>query len=127
MLDFHTLVVGDGIDPMVAHREFLKIDEYAAGRRGWSTRDRGISIINVKWADPPVPKAGQLRTEKVEGGRQYEHPGGIPRRVHHRRAARAGPLVDAGALRGRRRSRRASAQDPRPADRASAALESEDA
>ena len=27
-LDFHTLVVRDGIDPQAAHREFLKIDEY---------------------------------------------------------------------------------------------------
>jgi hypothetical protein len=27
-IDFHTLVVGDGIDPMAAHREFLKIVEY---------------------------------------------------------------------------------------------------
>ncbi|MCK1282238.1 hypothetical protein IVB46_44190 [Bradyrhizobium sp. 61] len=27
-IDFHTLVVGDGIDPKAAHREFLKIDEY---------------------------------------------------------------------------------------------------
>jgi hypothetical protein len=27
-IDFHTLVVRDGIDPLVAHREFLKIDEY---------------------------------------------------------------------------------------------------
>lgn len=27
-IDFHTMVVRDGIDPQVAHREFLKIDEY---------------------------------------------------------------------------------------------------
>ena len=27
-IDFHTVVVGDGIDPQNAHREFLKIDEY---------------------------------------------------------------------------------------------------
>jgi hypothetical protein len=27
-IDFHTLVVRDGIDPAAAHREFLKIDEY---------------------------------------------------------------------------------------------------
>lgn len=27
-IDFHTCVVRDGIDPQVAHREFLKIDEY---------------------------------------------------------------------------------------------------
>jgi hypothetical protein len=27
-IDFHTLVVRDGIDPQAAHREFLKIDEY---------------------------------------------------------------------------------------------------
>jgi hypothetical protein len=27
-IDFHTLVVGDGIDPLAAHAEFLKIDEY---------------------------------------------------------------------------------------------------
>ena len=27
-LDFHTLVVRDGINPQAAHREFLKIDEY---------------------------------------------------------------------------------------------------
>jgi hypothetical protein len=27
-VDFHTLVVGDGIDPQAAHREFFKIDEY---------------------------------------------------------------------------------------------------
>lgn len=25
---FHSIVVGDGIDPMRAHQEFLKIDEY---------------------------------------------------------------------------------------------------
>ena len=25
---FHTLVVRDGVDPLKAHREFLKIDEY---------------------------------------------------------------------------------------------------
>lgn len=25
---FHTLVVGDGIDPKAAHREFLQIDEF---------------------------------------------------------------------------------------------------
>jgi len=28
MLDFNTLVVRDGIDPQVAHLEFMKIDEY---------------------------------------------------------------------------------------------------
>lgn len=28
-IEFHTLVVRDGIDPQAAHREFLKIDEYA--------------------------------------------------------------------------------------------------
>lgn len=28
-IEFNTLVVRDGIDPQVAHREFLKIDEYA--------------------------------------------------------------------------------------------------
>jgi hypothetical protein len=28
-IDFHTVVVRDGIDPQVAHAEFLKIDEYA--------------------------------------------------------------------------------------------------
>lgn len=28
-IDFHTLVVRDGIDPQVAHRAFLAIDEYA--------------------------------------------------------------------------------------------------
>ncbi len=27
-IDFHTLIVRDGIDPQAAHREFLKIDEY---------------------------------------------------------------------------------------------------
>lgn len=27
-IDFHTLVVRDGVDPQVAHREFLKIEEY---------------------------------------------------------------------------------------------------
>ncbi len=27
-IDFHTLIVCDGIDPQAAHREFLKIDEY---------------------------------------------------------------------------------------------------
>ena len=27
-INFHTLVVRDGIDPQAAHREFLKIDEY---------------------------------------------------------------------------------------------------
>jgi len=27
-IDFHSMVVRDGIDPQVAHREFLKIDEY---------------------------------------------------------------------------------------------------
>lgn len=27
-IDFHTIVVRDGIDPNAAHREFLKIDEY---------------------------------------------------------------------------------------------------
>jgi|SRR4051812_16194257 hypothetical protein len=27
-IDFHTCVVRDGIDPMAAHREFLKIGEY---------------------------------------------------------------------------------------------------
>lgn len=27
-IDFHKLVVGYGVDPMDAHREFLKIDEY---------------------------------------------------------------------------------------------------
>ena len=27
-IDFHTLVVRDGIDPQVLHKEFLKIDEY---------------------------------------------------------------------------------------------------
>jgi hypothetical protein len=30
MLDFHTLVTRDGVGPMAAHREFLKIDEYAS-------------------------------------------------------------------------------------------------
>jgi hypothetical protein len=29
-IDFHTLVVGDGIDPKVAHEAFLAIDEYRA-------------------------------------------------------------------------------------------------
>ena len=28
-IDFHTTVVGAGIDPIKAHREFLKIDEFA--------------------------------------------------------------------------------------------------
>jgi len=28
LLDFHTMVVRDGIDPQVAHRAFLEIDEY---------------------------------------------------------------------------------------------------
>lgn len=28
-LEFHTMVVRDGIDPQRAHREFLKIDAYA--------------------------------------------------------------------------------------------------
>jgi hypothetical protein len=28
MVDFHTMVVRDGLDPQVVHREFLKIDEY---------------------------------------------------------------------------------------------------
>ncbi len=27
-IDFHTMVVRDGIDPLAAHQEFLKIDEY---------------------------------------------------------------------------------------------------
>ena len=27
-IDFHTLVVRDGIDPKAAHKEFMKIDEY---------------------------------------------------------------------------------------------------
>ena len=27
-IDFHTLVVGDSMDPQAVHREFLKIDEY---------------------------------------------------------------------------------------------------
>ncbi len=27
-IDFHTLIVRDGVDPQTAHREFLKIDEY---------------------------------------------------------------------------------------------------
>jgi len=27
-IDFHTLVVRDGIEPQAAHREFLKIEEY---------------------------------------------------------------------------------------------------
>ena len=27
-INFHTLIVRDGIDPQAAHREFLKIDEY---------------------------------------------------------------------------------------------------
>lgn len=27
-IDFHTLIVRDGINPQAAHREFLKIDEY---------------------------------------------------------------------------------------------------
>lgn len=27
-IDFHTMVVRDGISPSAAHREFLKIDEY---------------------------------------------------------------------------------------------------
>jgi hypothetical protein len=27
-VDFNTLVVGHGLDPMTVHREFLKIDEY---------------------------------------------------------------------------------------------------
>jgi hypothetical protein len=27
-ITFHTLVVRDGVDPLKAHREFLKIDEY---------------------------------------------------------------------------------------------------
>lgn len=30
MLDFHTLVVRDGLPPAEVHREFLKIDEYRA-------------------------------------------------------------------------------------------------
>jgi hypothetical protein len=28
-IDFHSMVVRDGIDPKVAHRAFLEIDEYA--------------------------------------------------------------------------------------------------
>jgi hypothetical protein len=32
-IDFHKLVVRDGVDPQNAHREFLKIDEYR-GRIG---------------------------------------------------------------------------------------------
>jgi hypothetical protein len=28
MIDFHKLVVRDGIDPQAAHQQFLKIDEY---------------------------------------------------------------------------------------------------
>lgn len=28
LVDFHTCVVRDGIDPQKAHRQFLKIDEY---------------------------------------------------------------------------------------------------
>jgi hypothetical protein len=27
-VDFNTLVIGHGLDPMTVHREFLKIDEY---------------------------------------------------------------------------------------------------
>ncbi len=27
-IDFHTLIVRDGIDPEAAHKQFLKIDEY---------------------------------------------------------------------------------------------------
>lgn len=27
-IDFHTIVVRDGVSPQDAHREFLKIDEY---------------------------------------------------------------------------------------------------
>jgi hypothetical protein len=28
LIEWHTIVVRDGIDPQVAHNEFLKIDEY---------------------------------------------------------------------------------------------------
>jgi hypothetical protein len=45
-IDFHTLVVGDGIDPQAAHREFLKIKDY---------RER-IS------ADIPAPKTSACET-----------------------------------------------------------------
>jgi hypothetical protein len=27
-VDFNTMVIGYGLDPMTVHREFLKIDEY---------------------------------------------------------------------------------------------------
>jgi hypothetical protein len=27
-IDFHSIIVRDGIDPQLAHKEFLKIDEY---------------------------------------------------------------------------------------------------
>jgi hypothetical protein len=30
LVEFIEIVVADGIDPRVAHREFLKVDEYAA-------------------------------------------------------------------------------------------------
>jgi hypothetical protein len=30
LIDWHTMVVRDGIDPKLAHKEFLKIDEYRA-------------------------------------------------------------------------------------------------
>lgn len=41
MVDFHTMVVRDGIDPQVAHKEFLKVDEY-----------RKIIAPDVYGADP---------------------------------------------------------------------------
>ena len=40
-IDFHTLVVGDGMDPQAVHRQFLKIDEY---RRRISPDIKGAAV-----------------------------------------------------------------------------------
>jgi hypothetical protein len=43
-LQFHSMVVYDGIDPQIAHREFSKIDEF----RYWDQRNDSESIYR-RW------------------------------------------------------------------------------
>jgi hypothetical protein len=68
-IDFHTIVVRDGIDPEVAHRALLAIDEYAEAiasvpgppvaqtARGGNTQHQSPRLVSLgPWRKPPVAK-----------------------------------------------------------------------
>lgn len=75
-IDFHTLVVRDGISPADAHREFLKIDEY-----------RRLIAPDIVGAEDDFEVAEAAKAKKSNTHRSP--PPSRARRAHKRKAARA--------------------------------------